>query len=319
MSRTGVAKHPIMALTRERWAALDPANRWRAKATCEDGREMHGMWRPAEGTAKADLDELVSGYEEMRQRCPSLVPVTSRSIEERDTWPDLPELVSAPSRTLPGGMMGADAQAKLDAIIAHCRKRADEHNRKFGMGVWPQDMKVDVRDIFAIIGDDPTATASPPPQAAVPGAQPARLALDDFNLPVISVRFSAMSATAAARPDLNHTARPSGRPIPAIHLPHLRDDFHLQIAGLERYSDINRHAPVRQLHRSTIRAQLVARFPGQRLHLVKQPPQLAPVEAPVLGFLSSGWNEATIRATTCRRMPCSTPKQVRDAPRRHWP
>lgn len=53
--------------------------------------------------------------------------------------------------------VGKEAQAKLDAIIAHCWKQADEHNRQFGMGVWPQDMKVDVRDIFAIIGYDPIA------------------------------------------------------------------------------------------------------------------------------------------------------------------
>lgn len=85
--------YTLKPLTREQWAELDQANRYRAAVRCADGRMMHGMYRPDEATAKADLDELVSGYEDMRGRCPYLSPVEASDIEDRGEGVDLPELI----------------------------------------------------------------------------------------------------------------------------------------------------------------------------------------------------------------------------------
>jgi hypothetical protein len=79
--------YTLRPLTREQWAALDPANRWRARVTLADGRHLHGMYRPARDQAETDLAGLLPGTREMRERHSYMAQVTGGDIEGRGPRP----------------------------------------------------------------------------------------------------------------------------------------------------------------------------------------------------------------------------------------
>lgn len=70
-------------LTREEWAALDPANRYRARIHKADGTRFDLIWRRTLAEAEADLAENLPEFRAMCKRCPYLVKVTGGDVEDR--------------------------------------------------------------------------------------------------------------------------------------------------------------------------------------------------------------------------------------------
>lgn len=93
MSRRKRDVYTLRPLTGEQWAALDPANHYRARIRLDDEGCIHGYWRSSRAEAEADLAELLVPIAKMRERRPGMAQVTSSDVEEREVWPDLPELI----------------------------------------------------------------------------------------------------------------------------------------------------------------------------------------------------------------------------------
>jgi len=84
--RTGRMKkgvYTLRPLTREQWAALDPANRYRVRIHLDDGTSIPLIWRADRTEAEQELAEQLAEFREMRQRHPYMRQVTGGDIEER--------------------------------------------------------------------------------------------------------------------------------------------------------------------------------------------------------------------------------------------
>jgi len=68
------------------------------------------------------------------------------------TWAKREHLLAA--------QVGKEAQAKLQAIVAYCRKQADEFNASMPLSVRPEDMRISAGDILAIINRKPAPQGS---------------------------------------------------------------------------------------------------------------------------------------------------------------
>lgn len=77
------SRNTLRPLTREQWAALDPANRYRAHVNLDDGTSIPLIWRADRAATEAELAELLPEFRAFRERNPYLAQVTGGSVEDR--------------------------------------------------------------------------------------------------------------------------------------------------------------------------------------------------------------------------------------------
>lgn len=75
--------YTLRPLTREQWAALDPANRYRVRIHLGDGTSIPLIWRADRAEAEQELAGQLPEFREMRQRHPYMAQVTGGDIEDR--------------------------------------------------------------------------------------------------------------------------------------------------------------------------------------------------------------------------------------------
>jgi hypothetical protein len=75
--------YTLRPLSREQWAALDPANRYRVLIHLDDDTDIPLIWRADRAAAEAELAEMLPEFRESRQRHPYMAQVTGGDIEDR--------------------------------------------------------------------------------------------------------------------------------------------------------------------------------------------------------------------------------------------
>lgn len=78
--------YTLRPLTRERWAALDPANRYRIRIHLDDGTSIPLIWRCDRAAAVAELAEQLPEFRARRERYPYMAQVVSGDIEDRGEY-----------------------------------------------------------------------------------------------------------------------------------------------------------------------------------------------------------------------------------------